>query len=82
MKKIIIVLALLSIVILSGCSSEEKCYEDYKDNELFDNVLCNTEPTKCKYTCEELKLEYFTWDGAFGGTDCFCLNEGLPIQVY
>lgn len=80
MKRIL--LLLIIVLLISGCATEQECYEDYKDNQLFDTyTMCNREPSKCKYYCEKLDLEYFTYDTSFG-TDCFCLNEGLPIQVY
>ena len=81
MKKLL--LLFIIVLLISGCATEQECYEDYKDNQIFDNwnSFCNREPSKCKYHCEKLDLEYYTYDSDWG-TDCFCLNEGLPIQVY
>ncbi len=72
---------MIIVLLISGCYTEQECYEDYKDNQKMDS-FCNIEPSKCKYHCEKLDLEYYTWDSHFAGTDCFCLKDDLPIQVY
>jgi len=80
-----ILLIMLILILISGCDAPiEECFEDYKEDKIMNNDWnCPLEPSRCMVTCEDYNAKYFRFDrSGFGSNECWCNQNGTPLQVY
>lgn len=77
--KILIVLILLGVLLVSGCTERIRAYTDYEECEpyLHATVICE----KCFDDCEKFNLEFSGISRRFSGFGCWCFDTVRNISI-